>query len=160
MKKLFAVITILFVMLVAVNGFAAWTCSYSVYSEYQDEHGTHFVIAVKSVSDGATGTCAMTAANIGQTLFDGIYDKLLYSIVAVPGTGGAAPTAALDLSITDAIGATKFNDTATFTTNTTEEAYGNSYSGAYPHMYNAWTLVFTDIGDAVDEYVLYLDFMR
>jgi hypothetical protein len=138
--------------------FAAWTVTpLETGRFYTDAFGQHYVLRLKCVSDGSTGSYVMNLTNLTQNIYLNIMGKFMYSMAADPGAG---TTAAVTPSITNQLGAVIWADSANFANDSIVQVPGGSYNGYPPHFTDDWTITFNDIGDAGEVYVLDLDFLR
>lgn len=119
-------------------------------------------ISFASGDDAAAPTITLksTKADPGNA-YNAIMDQLtgswLYLMKTVPGSGGAAPTAAFDVDIED-----KLNHHILDTDSNSETAYGfvagSDTLGVYPPIMEEITVVSADLGDAntADIYLYFL----
>jgi len=119
-------------------------------------------LAFTSGDDAATPTITLKStkadpANSYNELMDQITGSWLYLMKTVPGSGGAAPTAAFDVDVED-----KLNHHILDTDSNSETAagfvIGSATLGVYPPIMEEITVVLADLGDAntADIYLYFL----
>ena len=152
MKKFIALL--LFVVLsLPVYALAAWTIDVSL----ADVKGNYVVYKVECTSDGNALTATNLVALMNQD--EWVYVQrgaALLFMNTVPGTGGTAPNATIDVTLTDIASQAVFAITAISNVANTAGTELYSVTGTYPVITTAFYLTLNDIGDAADSVTFYI----
>lgn len=151
-KAALLIVGLIIVSLWAGLARAAWTITPSVASE----EGNYTYLKLACTSDGSS----MSATDFMPYLQDqGIKSKLVGSTILVldvePGTGGVAPDATIDVTLSNTAGLSVWADTGiSYSANTTGNDLSTDY-GQYPALQGKMYLTINDVGDSGDMVTLY-----
>lgn len=155
MKKLILILTLM--LFLPVHAFAAWT----VTTTLGEEHGGYFWATVECTSDGS----ALSATSILESASSGFYTKgrsikMLHGAQArimfvSPGTGGVAPGATIDITLTNENDSELWADTGiSYTTDTSHQLWADT--GDLLPIVGDLLVAVNDIGDSGDQVTLYI----
>lgn len=153
MKKIITlVIAILMAVMIASPAFGAWTITTTLI----DKKGNNLYIKVNCVSDGD----ALTATDFVQYADDELYRYIQRGLTmmvmdVVPGTGGAAPTTTINVTISNIEQLAVYADTGI---SNVANTLGNDLSldyTQYPSIDTKMYITLNDIGNAADSVAFY-----
>ena len=156
MKKI--ILAAVLLMSFVAPSFAAWTSSVELKSEVQDRYGVtkQVVYAITLTSDGSAGTYSFS--NVMMQKISGLYLYALKFEIPTANPPGGAFT--FDVKDEDGFLWVDLNTVAT-----SDSAYsGDDTHGFFPPVWRTksgvWSLAIGDIGDANDNFTVYLIFVK
>lgn len=152
MKKIISYLIVFIALLMAVPSYAAWTIT----TELIDIKGSNLYIKVNCVSDGD----ALSATDFVQYADDELNRYLrrgatMMVMDVVPGTGGAAPTTTINITISNIEQLAVYTETGlSNVANTLGKDLSLDYT-QYPSIDTKMYITLNDIGNAADSVAFY-----
>lgn len=150
MKRLFAMIILLAIILTTAPGWAAWTLTPSIVGD--QKHRLYWQVVC--VSDGDALPATDLVALMDSTLRERVQESTLLVMNVIPGSGSVAPDTTINVILGHSSTLAFYTATGfSYTANTVGNDLSEDYT-IYPPVYNALYLTLNDIGAAGDTVTL------